>query len=137
MQTSGGLLQITDGGQGEDRTAWFATPVPVQSFTTDFNFQILNPSGDGMTFTIQGEGPNAVGGNGGGLGYQYIPTSVAIKFDLFSNSGEGPDSTGIYTNGASPTVPANNLTGTGVNLHSGDVMWAHLVYNGTNPHSLP
>ena len=130
--TSGGLLQLTDGGQGEDRTAWFATPVPVQSFTTDFNFQQLNASGDGMTFAIQGEGPTAVGGNGGGLGYQYIPTSVAIKFDLFSNSGEGPDSTGIYTNGASPTVPANNLTGTGVNLHSGDIMWAHLVYDGTN-----
>lgn len=79
-----------------------------------------------------GEGPTAVGGNGRGLGYQDIPTSVAVKFDLFSNSGEGPDSTGIYTNGASPTVPANSLTGTGINLHSGDIMWAHLVYNGTN-----
>ena len=130
--TSGGLLQLTDGGQAEDRSAWFAKPVPVQSFTTDFNFQQLNASGDGMTFAIQGEGPTAVGGDGGGLGYQYIPTSVAVKFDLFSNSGEGPDSTGIYTDGASPTVPANNLTGTGINLHSGDIMWAHLVYDGTN-----
>lgn len=37
----------------------------------------------------------------------------------------------MYLNGAEPTIPAIDLTPTGVNLHSGDVMHAHMVYNGT------
>ena len=130
--TSTGALQLTDGGAGENRTAWFTTAVPVSSFTTDFTFQQTNPTADGMTFTIQGAGLSAVGGNGAGLGYQGIGKSVAVKFDLYSNAGEGPDSTGLYTNGAAPTMPAVNLSSTGINLHSGDVMHAHLVYDGKN-----
>ena len=60
-----------------------------------------------------------------------MPNSVAIKFDLYNNLGEGPDSTGIYTNGAAPILPAINLTGTGIHLHSGDPFNAQLVYDGT------
>ena len=130
--TSGGVLQITDGGSGESRTAWFTTQVPVQSFITDFTFQQLNATADGMTFTIQGKGSTAVGGNGGSLGYQGITNSIAIKFDLFGNSTEGIDSTGLYTNGAAPTIPSVDLSSTGINLHSSDIMDAHLVYDGTN-----
>jgi hypothetical protein len=130
--TSGGLLQLTDGGVNEGRTAWFPTEVPVQTFVTDFTFQQLNSNADGMTFTIQGQGATALGGTGASLGYQGINDSVAVKFDLYSNSGEGPDSTGLYTDGASPTVPAVNLSTTGINLHSGDIMHAHMVYDGTN-----
>jgi hypothetical protein len=55
-----------------------------------------------------------------------------VKFDFYSNAGEGPDSTGLYTNGASPTVPAVNMTSSGVNLHSGDIFQLHMSYNGTN-----
>jgi hypothetical protein len=132
--TSGGLLQLTDGGGNETRSAWSTTEVPVQNFVTDFTFQQLNPNADGMTFTIQSQGTTALGnaGGGGGLGYQGINNSVAVKFDLYSNNGEGPDSTGLYTDGASPTVPAVNLSSTGINLHSGDIMHAHMVYVGTN-----
>jgi hypothetical protein len=130
--TSGGLLQITDGGSMENRSIWFSNKVPVQAFTTDFNFQQLNPSGDGMTFTIQNQGATADGAAGGGLGYQGISRSVAVKFDIFSNSGEGTDSTGVYTNGAAPTVPAADMTSSGLVLLSGDLMHAHIVYDGTN-----
>ena len=56
---------------------------------------------------------------------------MAVKFDLYSNTGEGSDSTGFYTNGASPTVPSVDMTSSGVNLHSGDPMHAHMTYNGT------
>jgi hypothetical protein len=41
------------------------------------------------------------------------------------------DSTGLYTNGAAPTVPATDLTSTGISLHSGDAFTAQLSYNGT------
>jgi hypothetical protein len=126
-------LQLTDGGAGEARTAWFTTPVNVQKFTTDFNFQQTAASADGFTFTIQGSNRTiyAQGGNGYALGYAGIPNSVAVKFDLYSNSGEGSDSTGFYINGASPTVPAVDMTSSAINLHSGDIMHAHITYDGT------
>jgi hypothetical protein len=130
--TSGGLVQVTDGGTYEGRSAWYSTKVPVQSFTTDFTFQQLNALADGMTFTIQGEGTNALGSDGGNLGYGGINNSVAVKFDLYNNGGEGTDSTGLYTDGAQPTTPAVDLTSTGIVLTSGDLMHAHLVYDGTN-----
>jgi hypothetical protein len=104
----------------------------VQKFTTDFTFQQLNATADGMTFAIQGQGAGALGYSGSGLGYQSIPNSVALKFDLYNNAGEGNDSTGLYTGGTSPTVPFVDLSSTAINLHSGDLMDAHIVYDGTN-----
>src|SRR5438034_779276 len=88
-----------------------------------------------MTFTIQNAGLNAVGPPGGSLGYGWngsgVTRSVAVKFDLSDNAGEGPNSTGIYTNAASPTVPAIDLTPSGIDLHSGDTMGVHMTYQGT------
>jgi len=127
---SGGALVVTDGGLVEGRSAWYSTPVNVQQFTTDFTFQLTAATADGFTFAIQNMGPTALGSAGGALGYAGIGSSVAVKFDLFNSSGEGSDSTGFYTNGASPTVPALDMTSSGVNLHSGDTMAAHLVYDG-------
>ena len=100
---------------------------------------MTNPNADGITFTIQGTGPTALGPSGGGLGYgpdtpggaPGIGKSVAVKFDLYNNAGEGADSTGMYTNGASPTTPALDMTSSGVNLHSGDVFNVHMTYDGT------
>jgi hypothetical protein len=125
-------LQLTNGGLSEAGSAFYATPVNVQAFTTDFAFQLSNPVADGITFTIQNVAPSALGNPGGGLGYATIANSVAIKFDLHNNAGEGTNSTGLYTGGASPTVPSVNLAGTGIDLHSGDSMDAHITYDGTN-----
>jgi hypothetical protein len=129
---TGGLLQITDGGASEERSAWFTTKIPVQSFITDFTFQQLNAAADGMTFAIQGNNIWSLGDPGGGLGYEGIANSVAVKFDLYNNASEGIDSTGLYTDGAAPTVPSVNLSASAINLRSGDVMHAHMVYDGTN-----
>jgi hypothetical protein len=133
---TGGALEVTDGGAEEARAIWYATPVNVQNFTTDFNFQIT-PAGtntaDGFTFTLQNSaaGVQAIGGGGGYLGYQGIGSSVAVKFDLYNNAGEGSDSTGFYTDGAAPMTPAVDMTASGVNLHSGDILHAHITYDGT------
>jgi alpha-L-arabinofuranosidase len=130
-QLKGTAVQLTDGGEAEARSMWYATQVPVKSFITDFKFLLQNANANGVTFTIQNSGTSALGSVGSGLGYQGTPKSVAVKFDLFNAGGEGPNSTGVYTNGASPTVPAVDLTPTGVSLHSGDLMQAHIVYDGT------
>jgi hypothetical protein len=133
-------LQLTNGGTYEASSAWFNTPVNIQSFTNTFTFQLSSASADGFTFTIQNAGLTALGGYGGGLGYGTdscgatnggIANSVAIKFDIYNNCGEGSDSTGLYTNGASPTTPAVDLSSSGINLASGDTFTVNMVYNGT------
>jgi hypothetical protein len=138
-------LQLTNGGAQEAGSAFVNTPVNIQNFTTDFTIQLSNAVADGMTFTIQNVGPTALGPAGGGLGYgpdlpqnpdpspnAAITKSIAVKFDFFSNAGEGNDSTGLYVNGASPTTPAIDLTPSGIELNSGSTITAHLAYDGTN-----
>jgi len=136
---SGTRLRLTDGGTAEARSAFVTSTANVQSFTNDFSFQLTAPHADGFTFTIQGSSVNALGPAGGGLGYGPgtttgtggIPKSLAVKFDFYNNAGEGAHSTGLYTNGASPTVPSTDMTASGVNLLSGDVMNVHMTYDGT------
>ena len=125
-------LQLTDGGLWEASSAFYTTPVNIQAFTTDFTFQLSNPVADGITFTIQGSGPNALGANGTGLGYHGIINSLAIKFDLYNNAGQGINSTGIFFNGNEPTTPDINLNGSGIDLHSDDTMAVHITYDGAN-----
>jgi len=131
---NGTRLQLTDTTTTfQVASAFWATAVNVQTFTNDFTFQLTNPNADGFTFTLQGVGPTAIGKSGGSLGYGGTPgiaKSVAVKFDLHNNAGEGINSTGLYINGAAPTVPAITLGG-GVNLHSGDILQVHMTYNGT------
>ncbi len=138
---TGNALQLTTAGATSALgAAWFAAPVSISQFTTDFNFQLIGAKGGGMTFTLQNAGRSAIGPGGSGLGYGAsqpggaggMATSVAIKFDIYNNDGEGTDSTGIYTDGASPTVPASDMTSSGVLLRSGHVLHAHLTYDGTN-----
>ncbi len=136
---SGSRLRLTDGGTGEIASAWYGTKLNIQTFAQQFTFQITNPQADGMTFTIQNEGTSALGHGGAGLGYGAaspggnagIPLSVAVKFDLYNNFGEGVDSTGLYINGASPTIPAIDMTSSGINLHSGDIFEVWMTYDGT------
>ncbi len=125
-------LQLTNGGYYQAGSAFYSTPVPISAFTTDFTFQLSNPVADGITFTIQGVGPTALGGDDPNLGYGGIKNSVAIKFDINNNAGEGNDSTGMFLNGATPTVPAIHLDNTGINLLSGDYMNVHMTYDGQN-----
>ncbi len=135
-------LQLTTGGQTQGGSVFWTTPVDVSSFSTDFTFQLsgVEPIADGITFTIQNTSPSALGSAGGGLGYgpdspsgtPGIQKSVALKFDLYSNAGEGPDSLGFYVNGQSPTVPAVDIRNTGLDLHSGNSFAAHLTYDGLN-----
>jgi hypothetical protein len=128
---NGTRLRLTDGGFNETRSAFYSTPLNIQGFNSNFSFQLTHPNDEGITFVIQGNSPTALGAAAGDLGFGGIGNSVAIKFDIYNNSGEGPDSTGLYTDGAHPKTPAIDLSSTGINLHSGDVFNVQLAYNGT------
>ena len=140
-QLDGSILELTDGNGDEDSSAWYAARVNIQNFKTDFTFQ-LSPgiTADGFTFALQTNSTAALGLKGGGLGYGPdivgdpggIPSSVAVKFDLFNNLGEGTNSTGLYINGASPTNPAVDMTSSGIDLHHGDTFAVHMTYDGTS-----
>ena len=55
---------------------------------------------------------------------------MAVKFDLYQNAGDpSGNSTGIFVDGAVP-VGGIDLTGSGINLHSGDKMHADIAYDG-------
>ena len=114
---NGSRLQLTDGTAADEAaSAFWTTPVNVQNFANNFTFQLTNPNADGFTFTIQNAGATALGQAGGLLGYggaTKITPSVAVKFDLANNAGEGNNSTGLYTNGAAPSVPAITSGGAG------------------------
>ena len=131
----GSALQITSGVVTTAASAFALTPVNITNFTTQFSFSQLPgtaTTADGMTFMLQGVGPAVVGGTGGGLGFAGTTKSVAIKFDLYDNAGEGPNSTGLYINGVQPNgVNSINLTGTGIDLHSGNTFNVTMSYNGT------
>ncbi len=131
----GSTLQLTNGAPNQTTSAYYSIPVGIDSFTNDFKFQITPGStstlADGFTFVIQNAGPTALGSGSGGLGYAGIPNSIAIKFDLFNNAGEGTDSTGVFAGGAMPTVPANNLTPSTDILGNGHLFSVHTVYDGT------
>jgi hypothetical protein len=138
----GTALQLTDGGPNERRSAFFTTPIGLASFQTSFEFQLTGkntpaPDGEGFTFVVQSQGLNALGSAGGGLGYGLpgvgqagprINRSVAVKFDLHSNDGEGTSSAGVYVDGEAPTIPYVNTLPNLVNLHNGHVFRATIQY---------
>jgi hypothetical protein len=137
-QIIGTRLRLTDLGVWEAASVFYTTPVNIQNFATDFSFQLTNAKAEGITFTIQSMGLTALGRSAGDLGYGSgnpsipgIRNSVAVKFDITNSAGEGIDSTGLYLNGVDPTVPAKNMSASGVSLLSGDVFNVHMAYDGT------
>jgi hypothetical protein len=90
--------------KGEAGSAWAVTPLDTRlSFTTSFRAVIAGPC-DGIAFLLQTQGPTALGGTAGGLGYGAvyakddpnvrIRPSVAVEFDTYDNSPEGWDPSG-------------------------------------------
>jgi hypothetical protein len=140
-------LRLNDQDYNLAGSAYFSTPVSISKFTTSFSFQFTNPAnGNGMTFVLQNQGPTALGGPGGDMGYggssafcgDYpgdpagIAPSIAITFGLFNDCGQGSDSTGLFTNGTYPGVPSVDMSNSGIHLDDGDVFQVQINYDGQN-----
>lgn len=83
------VIRLTDGGYRQAGSAWSLQMVDLtRSFETTFTAHLRagKVGADGIAFVMQGEGPRALGGWGGGLGYRGIWRSVAVEFDIFQNT---------------------------------------------------
>ena len=113
---TGGTLTLTDGLGGEARTAFYNTPVTVNSpFTASFIYTAGTAAGsqngylaDGFCFILQNSGTGALGGTGGQLGYGGISPSAAVATNIFSYIGAG---TNYGTNGTTPSSYLGGASG--------------------------
>ncbi|MFI5377919.1 MAG: beta strand repeat-containing protein, partial [Tepidisphaerales bacterium] len=126
---TGSVLSLTTGGGGQATSAFFNTKVPVTSaFAATFTFTDVGGGGaDGAAFILQNQAINALGINGGGLGYQNITPSAAVELNVYSGNTPG---TGYGVNGAAPVHPF--ATTGSVNLASGNPIQVQLSYDGSN-----
>ncbi len=119
-------LTLTDNGGNQGRSAYFNTKQNIQSFSSSFRFQVGgNAEADGFTMVFQNAGANALGTSGGGLGYNGIATSVALKFNIYPAVSQA----GLGTSANFNTV-ANAATGS-VNMRTGNPINAVVSYAGT------
>jgi hypothetical protein len=129
-----GAAVLTNGQVNQVGSVFTGSKVSAANFSTQFSFQATagTATADGFTFTLQNSAATAIGLAGGDLGYTNIGKSVAIKFDLYNNNGEGTSSTGLYINGAAPkNVGSTDLLKSGIDLHSGHRFQVNLSYDGT------
>ena len=134
---SDGLIGLATGFQFEDRyrltsaktnrtgVVYYGAKLNVSNgFETTFDFVISDPGGiedgegktgaDGLAFLIQNQSADAIGNQGGSLGYANIENSLAIEFDTFANTPESDFNNGetngnhisIHTNGTEANNPA-------------------------------
>src|SRR5262245_11324365 len=88
---SGTDARLTHSAIGESSSLFSTKQVCTERFQSTFTYQYFagppypgGPFGaDGITFTLQSNGPAALGLGGGGLGYQTITNSAAVKFDTY------------------------------------------------------
>jgi len=115
-QLVGSTLRLTEAIGSQTGSAFEATPLPVDGdtdFHAWFQFAIYDGSGaDGFTFAIQNDtnGPAAIGGGGGGLGYLGISPSIAVEFDTFDNGSKGENAIGIDLDGSVGSIASVQVT---------------------------
>lgn len=113
----GARIRLTRAEAALAGSAIYSEPVELardKSFSAYFTFSITplgdpdKPAADGVAFILHNDTKN-LGGNGEGLGYRGIFSSVAVEFDTFQNGGESdpnPNHVGIDVNGDMKSVAA-------------------------------
>ncbi|MEU8817592.1 L-type lectin-domain containing protein [Actinoplanes sp. NPDC048796] len=128
------VLRLTGGGYRQAGSAWGGEQIDLtRSFETSFRVHLRGnaPGADGVAFLVQGVGPRALGGWGGGLGYRGIRPSVAVELDDFRNAGDADaNHAGVVLRGnpdyhlsAAPVAPP--LFGSPVDVRVGYDAGAH------------
>jgi hypothetical protein len=151
----GSTIQLTTSGLVNGaNNAWYETPVNVQDFTTTFTFtdtcstycgdgfgfmiiSTSNPSTSGFTYSGDA-GAQLSWSQCGGTGTDCAAiNSILVKFDLFDvqTGSPGANLTGFYSGGTYPQAPNNpqyDMSGSGINMESGDLFTCTITYDGSS-----
>jgi MYXO-CTERM domain-containing protein len=133
---NGREIHLTPNSTNTSGSAYFKQPIPLDantSFSTHFRFRIYPNTGatggSGFTFLLQNKSLSAVGGSGGGLGFNGVGSSVAVEFDTSQDSWD--------TNGNHVAVIANGNKNNHLaqatpafSLKDGSLIDAWIDYNG-------
>lgn len=128
---SGSLLTLTDGNGGEASSTFFDVGQYVGGFVASFTYQTTGGA-DGITFCLQNSpaGTNALGGDGGGLGYIDITPSAAFEMNIYGGVAHGGAGIRVGTNGAIGDFSNDGYHSTGsVNYTNGDPIYVQLYYS--------
>jgi hypothetical protein len=93
-----GGVNLTPALTNRTAAAWTYAKRPLAAgFVVNYEFTIKGvggaldplgqPGGEGYAFVIQNSDSMAIGAGGPGMGYEGIPRSLAIEFDLFASAG--------------------------------------------------
>jgi hypothetical protein len=137
---SGTALRLVPASGTQVGATFWAQPLPVAAFSSDFRFRISNAGGvgggaDGLTFCVRGSGSRVPGPAGGNLGYTGVTPSVAVEVDIFQNGEFGDPNAnhvGIDVNGSMTSSPvAVDPVGAGVSLKDGSIYHVWVDYDGS------
>ncbi|MBP8295645.1 MAG: hypothetical protein KAX84_06025 [Burkholderiales bacterium] len=139
---TGGVLRVTPALFDQSGSAFSTALIPLGAgaqFSTSFSFRMTGNDGDdndgagadGIVFAVQPVA-STVGGSGGGIGYDGIPTSLGVEFDTWNNGpGFGdPDGNhvGIDLNGSIVSVQTVSIP---TRMNDGNVWYAWVDYDGS------
>jgi hypothetical protein len=119
-------------------TAFFEEAVPIEpgvSVFVHFGFHIHGGNGesgaDGMTFILQNtpNGAEALGGGGGGMGYNGLTPSVAVELDTFDNPSD-PDGNHIALLADGVMNPALATVSPSFTLNDGTLRYLWVDFDG-------
>jgi len=123
------VLTLTDGQEGEARSAFYYVPMYDEAFRAFFTYQsaqgTTSTKGDGVTLCLQNTtaGTGALGTGGGSLGYTGITNSLALAIDQFDFKGVE-----LVTNGADPATFGQAIVTAPVDPSSGDPINVSILY---------
>lgn len=110
--------QLTTTQGNQNGTVWYSDLIDLsEPFDLNFtmNFGTFDATGaDGMVFVLQDVGTNAIGQNGGALGFSGFNPSFGIEFDTWQNGEYGDliqDHIGFVSNGSVDHAPPTGLGG--------------------------
>lgn len=118
VELGGDCYQLTASTGNQNGTAWAIDQIDLsQPFAIDLDMQFGtndNNGADGMVFVIQDVGINAVGDNGGGMGYSGFSPSIGVEFDTWQNTNRADpsyDHIALVTNGNVNHNAVTNIAG--------------------------
>jgi hypothetical protein len=145
--TGGKIIRLAQARLSTGGSIFSSIRINAARFSTFFEFRISKPGGlgngasfnnlggDGLAFVVQPVS-SSLGGEGGGMGYEGVPRSIAVEFDTFLNQDRSDPSSnhvGINLNGDTNHGAGSSFTqNVTPNFDNGRPWYAWVDYAGSN-----